>query len=151
MILLYIDQLFTTSPFLEYTLLIFRIHWLSCVWLADPKPPTRSKDKQTVAGTLGRVIKLKANYYPITVKSWDKHLFHYDVVIEEPNRGEMDIPKKKKLWVYADSVSRPLIGRCRCCFANWLSDMFVLFVSCCNTYNHCKYVKGFVYNVKEEP
>lgn len=74
--------------------------WISEVLPENPKPPTRSKDKQTVAGTLGRVIKLKANYYPITVKSWDKHLFHYDVVIEEPNRGEMDIPKKKKLMIF---------------------------------------------------
>ncbi|XP_047487055.1 protein argonaute-3-like [Penaeus chinensis] len=74
--------------------------WLTEILPENPKPPTRSKDKQTLAGTAGREIRLKANYYPITVKSWNKTLFHYDVVIEEPNRGELDIPKKKKFMIF---------------------------------------------------
>nr|AGC95229.1 argonaute-3 [Penaeus monodon] len=74
--------------------------WISEVLPENPKPPTRNKDKKTLAGTAGKVIRLKANYYPITVRSWDKYLIHYDVVIEEPNRSELDIPKKKKFMIF---------------------------------------------------
>ncbi|XP_042876363.1 protein argonaute-3-like [Penaeus japonicus] len=74
--------------------------WKPEVLPENPKPPTRSKAKNTLAGTNGRSIRLRANYYPIGVHSWDKTLIHYDVVIEEPHSGEMDIPKRKKLMIF---------------------------------------------------
>ncbi|KAK7073021.1 hypothetical protein SK128_015095 [Halocaridina rubra] len=63
----------------------------------DPKPPVREG-----TGTKGRKIALRANFYELDVKSWNKQLVHYDVVIKVPDMGEMEIciSKGKKIQIF---------------------------------------------------
>ncbi|XP_071529363.1 protein argonaute-2-like isoform X2 [Panulirus ornatus] len=61
----------------------------------DPHLPTR-KD----VGTLGRKISLTANFFEVTVSDEHVWLYHYDVVINELNRQESLMPKKKRMKIF---------------------------------------------------
>lgn len=61
----------------------------------DPHLPTR-KD----VGTLGQKISLTANFFEVTVSNEHIWLYHYDVVINELNRQESLMPKKKRMKIF---------------------------------------------------
>ncbi|XP_068244713.1 protein argonaute-2-like [Palaemon carinicauda] len=68
------------------------------VWLPlsdNPRPPPRNSK-----GTVGRPIKLRANYFPIQVKNPNLDLVHYDVVITEAGGRDGKIPKKKRMLIF---------------------------------------------------
>lgn len=66
----------------------------------EPRPPARPKVNGV--GTIGRIISLRTNYYEVEVKDWNIQLVHYDVVIKEPNRPELEltISKAKKMKIF---------------------------------------------------
>ncbi|CAL4066194.1 unnamed protein product, partial [Meganyctiphanes norvegica] len=61
----------------------------------DPKLPQR-----TSLGNIGHKIVLKTNFFPVTIKNTNKDLVHYDVAIRQGERGEVSLPKKKRMIIF---------------------------------------------------
>lgn len=63
----------------------------------EPAPPTRASNDR---GTIGRNIRLTANFFPVTIRNPRKTLVHYDVEFKEHFKGKPEVvtlPKKKRM------------------------------------------------------
>lgn len=70
-------------------------------WKALPEPPIDPKPPQrTSLGKIGRPIILKTNFFPVTIKNPNKDLVHYDIAIKEGDKGEVALPKKKRMRIF---------------------------------------------------
>ncbi|KAK3860034.1 hypothetical protein Pcinc_033884 [Petrolisthes cinctipes] len=66
----------------------------------NPVPPSRRSNDQ---GTLGRKIRLTANFFPVEIKNPRKNLYHYDVEFKETFKGKpepVSLPKKKRMLIF---------------------------------------------------
>lgn len=66
---------------------------------AEPRPPAR-----TNVGTVGRRIRLTANFFEVTLKTDEITLVHYDVEIKNYKKEAVQLPKRKRMNIFLEMI-----------------------------------------------